>query len=91
MIDDGGLDIGEIQILFSGGDTKMDVRTRTIVAICPDCGRTINMAPQSKRGQRVICWHCGADSELISLEPPELDWVTNEFEARWRSFDHYGY
>jgi alpha-aminoadipate carrier protein LysW len=59
-------------------------------AFCPDCGWTINLAPQSKRGQRVICRRCGADLELVSLEPPELDWVTSEFEGRWWSFDHHG-
>ncbi len=95
MIDGGQLDICDIQILSSGGETKMEARTKTATAVdaaayCPDCGRTINLAPQSKRGQRVICQHCGADLELVSLEPPELDWVTSEFEASWRSFDHYG-
>jgi alpha-aminoadipate carrier protein LysW len=74
----------------------MDVRTRTApastaAASCPDCGRRISLAPQSKIGQRVICQRCGADLELVSLEPPELDWFTTEFEAGWRSVYHYGY
>jgi lysine biosynthesis protein LysW len=77
----------------------MDIRTRTATAStaaavdaaasCPDCGRAISLAPQSKMGQRAICRRCGADLELVSLEPPELDWFTTEFETSWRSFDHY--
>ena len=73
----------------------MDDPTRTAAAVdaaasCPDCGRTINLAPQSKRGQSVICRHCGADLELVSLEPPELDWVISEFEVGWRLVDQMG-
>jgi alpha-aminoadipate carrier protein LysW len=77
----------------------MDVQTKTAPAStaaavdagasCPDCERTIHLAPHSKMGQRVICRRCGADLELVSLEPPELDWVTTEFEADWRLFDHH--
>jgi hypothetical protein len=63
----------------------------TAAASCPDCGRAIQVAPQSKKGQTVICRLDRADLELVSLELPEIDWVTNEFEASCRSFDRYGF
>lgn len=46
----------------------------TTVATCPDCGRKVVVRPQFKVGDEIICPHCEAELEVVSLDPPELDW-----------------
>jgi len=45
------------------------------MAACPDCGRKIEMRLQSGVGDEVICPYCDAELEVVSLDPPELDWA----------------
>jgi lysine biosynthesis protein LysW len=47
-------------------------------APCLDCGREVDLGPDPFEGQRVVCVMCGANLELISLQPCELDWVYDE-------------
>jgi lysine biosynthesis protein LysW len=42
---------------------------------CPDCDGKISITAGGKVGQRLICPHCDAELEVISLEPLELDWA----------------
>jgi alpha-aminoadipate carrier protein LysW len=44
-------------------------------ATCPDCGRRIVLRSQPRVGEEVICPHCEADLEVVSLDPLELDWA----------------
>ncbi|MGH2538725.1 MAG: hypothetical protein ACRDHL_15150 [Candidatus Promineifilaceae bacterium] len=44
-------------------------------AICPDCGRQIDLGPRPRKGQFIACPHCNADLEIVSLNPPELEWA----------------
>lgn len=42
---------------------------------CPDCDEKIILGPHVRLGQKLICSHCGADLEVIGVDPLELDWV----------------
>jgi lysine biosynthesis protein LysW len=48
------------------------------VAFCPECGQGIQLGAQPHEGQRVACSECGAELEVISVRPLELDWVYDE-------------
>lgn len=61
----------------------MHKRTRVSVAICPDCEWEIFLGPQPRQGRKVTCLNCGAELELIDVEPLELDWDFSEFEPDW--------
>lgn len=61
----------------------MEMRARKAVASCLDCGEAISLGPQPREGQRLTCANCGAFLEIISLEPPELDWAFSDFEPDW--------
>jgi alpha-aminoadipate carrier protein LysW len=39
---------------------------------CPQCGTTVN-APEAQLGEIVVCTGCGADLEVISLDPPTFE------------------
>jgi lysine biosynthesis protein LysW len=42
--------------------------------LCPRCRRKIELE-QVERGEWVSCPYCWADLEVISLNPPVLDWA----------------
>ena len=45
-------------------------------AVCPECGRAITLVQSVQKGDWVSCPHCKAgDIEVISLDPPLLDWA----------------
>jgi lysine biosynthesis protein LysW len=45
------------------------------IAFCLDCEHKINLGPRPVEGQKVTCSNCGAELEIICLQPLELDWV----------------
>jgi alpha-aminoadipate carrier protein LysW len=49
------------------------------MAFCPDCGQGIDLA-RAREGQLLMCPNCDAELEVISLNPPELDWAYEEPE-----------
>ncbi len=53
------------------------------VAFCPECGQGVQLGAQPQEGQRVTCGECGAELEVISVRPLELDWVYNEPDEDW--------
>jgi lysine biosynthesis protein LysW len=55
-----------------------ETKTRTVAAVCPDCGRTIHVKNPARIGQEVQCPHCDAELEVIETDPVELDWVYEE-------------
>ena len=61
----------------------MSIQTRKMVASCPDCDEQIDLGPRPTEGQRLTCFNCGAQLEIINLEPPELDWAFSDFEPDW--------
>jgi DNA-directed RNA polymerase subunit RPC12/RpoP len=61
----------------------MDIRAKTAMAPCPDCGRMVNVGSQPREGLQFTCPNCGARLEIINLEPLELDWAFSDFEPDW--------
>jgi len=51
-------------------------------AECPQCGNEVNLGTQPKLGKLVECKECGAELEVVWLDPLELDWPldVDEFE-----------
>jgi alpha-aminoadipate carrier protein LysW len=49
-------------------------------AECPQCGFEINLGSQPKLGKLVTCKECGAELEVVWLDPLELDWPIDEDE-----------
>ncbi len=50
-------------------------------AECPSCGALVNFSGQAKLGLRVICKVCDTESEVVWLDPLELDWPYDEDDA----------
>jgi lysine biosynthesis protein LysW len=48
------------------------------VGYCPECETDIKLGKAPRKGQRVNCWKCGADLEVVNLSPIELDWVYDD-------------
>lgn len=46
-----------------------------VIAFCLDCEHKINLGAHPVEGQKVRCSNCGAELEILSLKPLELDWV----------------
>lgn len=46
---------------------------------CLDCGRTMNIDEQEPEvGDVLVCESCGAEHEVISVEPVELELIEEE-------------
>jgi alpha-aminoadipate carrier protein LysW len=42
-------------------------------AICPECDEDVYVDADSEQGDIVSCDECGADLEIVGLDPIELD------------------
>lgn len=49
-------------------------------AYCPECSARIYLGRKPWKGQPAFCDNCEADLEVVSLNPPGLDWTDNLFE-----------
>jgi len=49
-------------------------------AECPQCGVEVSVGSQPKLGKLVACKECGAELEVVWLDPLELDWPIDEDE-----------
>lgn len=49
-------------------------------AECPQCGNEVPVGAQPKLGKIVECKECGAELEIVWLDPLELDWPLDEDE-----------
>ena len=49
-------------------------------AECPQCGVEVSVGSQPKLGKLVVCKECGAELEVVWLDPLELDWPIDEDE-----------
>lgn len=45
------------------------------VANCLDCGHEIHLGTGPWRDQLIRCQNCGAELEIINVDPLELDWA----------------
>jgi len=43
--------------------------------VCPGCKRKVDLEPQIRKGDWVTCPYCEADLEVMSQDPPLLDWA----------------
>lgn len=46
-----------------------------VTVFCIECEQAIKIESQLKEGEIVYCSNCGAELEVINLEPTELDWA----------------
>ena len=46
-----------------------------VTVFCIECEQAINLESQPESGEILLCSSCGAELEVINLEPTELDWV----------------
>ena len=42
---------------------------------CPDCDGKIMLSPEAEIGLTLVCPYCDAELEVISTDPPEVDWA----------------
>jgi hypothetical protein len=57
--------------------------TTMSVILCIDCEEPITLGPNVRVGQRLLCPHCAAELEVISLSPLQLDWALDESGQEW--------
>jgi lysine biosynthesis protein LysW len=53
---------------------KKGARTMARVS-CPDCDGRILLSSNVELGLKLICPHCDAELEVISIDPPGVDWA----------------
>ncbi|TVR23360.1 MAG: lysine biosynthesis protein LysW [Anaerolineaceae bacterium] len=51
-------------------------------ANCPECDATLNIPADAMQNELIACADCGAELEIISLDPIELD-LAPEVEEDW--------
>jgi alpha-aminoadipate carrier protein LysW len=51
-------------------------------ATCPECAATITMPADTLASEIIVCPDCGAELEVISLNPPTLA-LAPEVEEDW--------
>lgn len=51
-------------------------------AVCLECDRRIILRGMSV-GDKVVCAYCDSEFELVSLDPPELDWAYEDGGSDW--------
>ena len=52
-------------------------------AYCLDCDRSIKLGDRFRVGDTVDCTHCEAEFQLVSLEPPEIEWLYEDEDDDW--------
>ncbi len=56
-------------------------------APCPDCGSEVTVGSQPHIGKQVVCESCGAELEVVWLDPIELDYPMMDIDEYEESFD----
>ncbi len=51
-----------------------------LMATCPECGALIDLGDDVVEGEIIVCDECGAELEVISLDPPKLELAPEEEE-----------
>lgn len=52
----------------------------SLVAECPECGAEVELPKGAVEGEIVQCPECELELEVVSLDPPELDYAPDEEE-----------
>lgn len=67
----------------------MSEPTRTLVAYCPECDTRIRFHEEPRLGQLITCHECGEVSEVISLNPLELEWSEGDSDSQPSKYRNY--
>jgi alpha-aminoadipate/glutamate carrier protein LysW len=51
-----------------------------LAAECVECGGSVPFEDEAVVGEIVICPDCGAELEILSLNPPQIDLAPTEME-----------
>ena len=51
-----------------------------MTAVCPECAAEIEMADKPIKGEIVECMECGAELEVVNVNPVKLDLAPEEEE-----------
>jgi lysine biosynthesis protein LysW len=61
------------------------------VATCVECDEELAISGRPRLGTKLVCGHCGARLEVVSLEPVEVDWSYEDDEDdEWDDEVGYG-
>jgi lysine biosynthesis protein LysW len=52
----------------------MDPLANVVMSVCPYCGEDVQFLERYKVGQIVCCISCESRLEILSCNPPILDW-----------------
>ena len=47
---------------------------------CLDCDRKLPLALHQRPGDLIICPACDAEFELVTVNPPEIEWLYDEYD-----------
>ncbi|CAN5596674.1 hypothetical protein BH10CHL1_BH10CHL1_25300 [soil metagenome] len=53
------------------------------IANCIECDEEVEINGRLTLGKKVTCSSCGAELEVASINPLELDWAEEEYEENW--------
>lgn len=62
-------------------------------AACPECEEKVYVDADSEQGDIVTCDECGADLEVVGLDPIELDLYEekDDYKDKDEDYDAYDY
>lgn len=63
-------------------------KVKWVYASCPSCGSNLSVGTTPRMGQRFSCTACGGVSEVVWLNPVELDWPLDEDDGH-DAYDDY--
>lgn len=58
-------------------------------AECTQCGNEVSVGTQPKMGKLVVCPECGAELEIVWLDPLELDWPLEDEDFEEEDADEF--
>lgn len=56
-------------------------------AECPQCGNEVEVGSQPRIGKPVVCKSCGAELEVVWLDPLELDWPIMDDDEEFEDYE----
>lgn len=61
--------------------------------LCLDCDHEIKLPSNAQEGDSIICENCDAEFEIVSLNPPKIEWMYDEYDdaEEWDDDDEYEY
>ncbi len=57
--------------------------------VCPECSEDVYVDADSEQGDIISCDECGADLELVGLDPLELDLYEDGAESDFDDDDEF--